>query len=99
MKTKLVDITPKPRTLVELFEGHPERWNQEACFLDDKRKASIKEEGVSCCLRGGLILLETHKDFYIKESLITEEVKRSVTSFNDSSTFEEVLALVKKLNL
>lgn len=50
----LKNIEPKPQTVQELFEGHPERWCKRAAYQDGEANATHPDAAVSCCILGAI---------------------------------------------
>lgn len=88
---KLTEITPKPRTVLELYEGYPERWCQ---------GISRSAGGARCCLMGALNFVYGYPRGEWYDSLSQAMVEfghiMTVSRFNDTHTFDEVLALVRR---
>jgi hypothetical protein len=92
-------ITPKPKSVVELFEGHPERWIKGAYYGyrdEDGRVHIWQYKNANCwCLDGAI--REIHG------ADLAEELIRKIDTvcFNDAPerTFEEVLAKCKELGI
>lgn len=94
-------ITPKPKTVVELFEGHPERW----CQIDPAQDINgypcgpLESQAVCFCIRGAIMFIYGNPYAKVKNLLI--ENKISLAAWNDAPerTFEEVLAKCKELEI
>lgn len=99
-------ITPKPKTVVELFEGHPERWYKSQEEMGGAWKNAMMT--TPCCIFGACQIV--YGDF--KTELCTNILDKLQNSlglnsrselfkWNDApeTTFEEVLAKCKELNI
>lgn len=96
----LVAIQPRPKTLVELFEGHPERWNKGYAYRQNG-ECSFREEATSCCLSGGINIVyfgEKHTEAWKN---LQKEIGFDIISFNDSpeTSFEDMMAVIKRANV
>lgn len=100
-------IEPKPKTVLELFEGHPERWIKRGGALDETGDSCWGkfDRAVKFCLYGACKYIY---DPTYKLEQRPKEITRLYNSINDSvvewndapeRTFEEVLAKVKELGI
>jgi hypothetical protein len=95
-------IESKFKTVLELYEGHPERWTQGVMARDSggDRTCVLSEFATQWCLVGALRLVYglTSK----KYDPAWQKLKRVIgedsytAMFNDEHTFEEVLEVVRK---
>lgn len=96
MNTK---ISPKPKTVVELFEGHPERWIQNSAYTTDDGKFLPMEECTRFCIAGAIeFIYGANERSY---NLVNHSMSNSIFGWNDAPerTFEEVLEKCKKLGI
>lgn len=86
-------IEPKPKTVVELFEGHPERWIKSRWYNDD----------YTCfCLVGALdFIYPDTESKSVYDRIVKTLPTTSISSWNDAPerTFEEVLEKCKELGI
>lgn len=97
-------MTPKPTTVLELFEGHPERWTQCTCARNASGGITgiNSDEATRWCLVGAIKLVygkRFPKPTDILREIIPGEV--GITKFNDSpsTTFDMVLEKVKEAGI
>lgn len=94
----------KPATVLELFEGHPERWTQ-GTFARDRNGCDIDPESTGAatwCLSGAMKLVyeyETREfdDAYSRASKLIDGNR--CCAFNDEHTFKEVLEIVRQAGI
>lgn len=93
-------IIPKPKSVVELFEGHPERWHKGASNARHNSNGTIDtfvdDENADCwCIVGGINMLMG------EPRAVDMNIKLSLVEFNDAEerTFDEVLAKCKELGI
>ncbi len=100
-------ITPKPTTVVELFEGHPERW-----MKNQMNNGSIYNPPTCFCLLGAINFVYNRADNYELNRSVRQKLRdifdwnphseySSYISWQDAPerTFEEVLAKCKELGI
>ena len=93
-------------TLSELF-SEPARWTQYAIARDSSGciVPPDSKDAVSFCLMGGLefVYPEDIKHQEIRQKLVdairAKKPKSNISNFNDTSTYEQVLALVKEIGV
>jgi hypothetical protein len=95
-------MIPKPKTVLELFEGHPERWTKGAFAKNANGdcRMTCDPEAVCFCLLGGLTLVYGYNLGTAEkaEQLQIPKGYTGVDDFNDApgTTFEMVLEVVRK---
>jgi hypothetical protein len=85
------------RRLLEFYEGHPERWTQKV-FARDKHgeKVAITSPDAYCfCLVGAILHLFSHDDLAVHRRMREHVPDGKIAIFNDSSTFNEVLDVIR----
>lgn len=106
-------MTTKPKTVVELFEGHPERWTQGTFSKDAAGNIThISSPHTMCwCLTGAIWFVYDNLEFGNAVSRTTEAIKKlhhyhqdtiiSLASWQDQPerTFEEVFAVAKEAKI
>lgn len=96
----------KPKTVLELFEGHPERWTQFADARNERNKcvAASSDQACKWCLVGALLLVyldEGQKYGEMRRKVLVAADASCVTDWNDAHerTFSEVVELCRKAQI
>lgn len=97
-------ITPKPPTVYDLFNGHPERWSKGSFALDHKGIPVSPDslDAVRWDLLGAIRLLYPRCQKQILHRLgFDNRMWMQALSFNDapSTTFDMMLAKVKEAGI
>lgn len=103
---KLIEISPRPTTVVELFTDHPERWCKGQMYRGEKGNSTIRDYAHSCCL-GGAINLVYGPDNYDKLDKLQPLIERrtlhetdNVATYNDHfASFEDIISLAKEAGI
>jgi hypothetical protein len=90
-------------TLLEFYENHPERWTQGA-FARDSLGVSVPvgdDLAVCFCLVGAIGKLGLYDASAITRVLVRGGYgyEHGIVDFNDSHTFNEVLAVVREAGI
>ena len=98
-------ITPKPKTVFELFDGHPERWIKEVMFRDESRRflhISESHRATCFCVEGAINWVYPKEKQLAARNALRLFILTDVNwEFNDdpSTTFEMMLAKVKEAGI
>ncbi len=91
--------TAKPASVLELYEGHPERWTQggSAFNASGDLVATCSPHAVCWCIVGACALVYG-TEFMGKVRIVTEAAGMFTDHWNDhpNRTFDEVLDLVRR---
>jgi hypothetical protein len=90
---------PKTKTLLEFFEGHPERWTQRTIARDAHGNTTLnRESACAFCLIGAAIHIGIDTSLVFNQCIKRLGTKGSM--FNDScETFDEFMDGLRKLGL
>lgn len=85
------------KTVLELFEGHPERWTRHAYAMTETGNITNPKSpnAISWCLMGACTLIG------VSFTPLYDLLPDGITNFNDNpnTTFDEVLDLVRKAGI
>lgn len=95
---------PLPKTVLALYENHPERWLQGTNARNKWFEKCRPNDPAACrwCLYGAILLIyrqnsvALHK---VKMVLLDHGMSDNITGYNDSANFEEILNLVKEAGI
>lgn len=98
--TPLLQITPKPRTLQELFADHM-RWTKNENFrLDNGSGTPLPDNATSCCLYGAMEVVygDIKKIKKARDKISAIIGDHYITKWNDAPerTIEDIRAVVEK---
>ncbi len=90
----------KPKTILELFEGHPERWTTKAGAKDINGKGvdADSDKAACWCIQGAYIRVHGFTQYMHDNSI---NYVSGLHTWNDAPerTFEEVLEKVRELGI
>jgi hypothetical protein len=93
-------MTTKPKTVLELFEGHPERWvkGSEARSEYGHMCRPTHKAAVCWCLVGALSFVYRNEVEHWQAMRRVFQFVKSIRTWNDDSnrTFDELLDLVRR---
>lgn len=89
------------KTVLELYEGHPERWTTGEIATDTKGNSTGASDrnAVCWCLFGATFLVYGSEGSEKRSKLRELTPQRDIIQFNDTHTFDEVLDLVRKAGI
>lgn len=94
-------IAPKPKSVLELFDGHPERWTKYVYNKDANGSPYVSDNNAVCwCLSGAMIYIYgNNKRWELMEKHETNGFNFVCFNDNSKTTFEDVLNKVRELNI